>query len=277
MTVNMHALFEQSDNVPQIPEVVRTLIVQLEDNTADFAEIADNIAKEQSISLKILRLVNTAYYGLPGKVSSINQALVILGMGELKQLVIVSGFVDSLSTIPGLDLNDFWLDNFRTATYAKELSKQCGLEKSEIIFTAGLINSLGKILIYLGAPAFAKKIDTAIEAGQSRSEAERHYLGFTYQQVCTELCRQWQFSEDLLEIITQSDHPLNYDHPSSAACAIYIAKYISEATYSNQVHELIVDNFPVAEWEYLGLQEDDIADKMNELQALNTGIEGLLD
>ena len=164
MIVNMHTLFEQSDNVPQIPEVVRTLIAQLENNKTDFVEITDKIAKEQSISLKILHLVNTDYYGLPSKISSINQALVILGMVELKQLVIVSGFLNSLHSIPNIDLHDFCLNNFRTAIYAKELSKHCSLKKNEIIFTAGLINRLGEILIYLGAPDLAKQIDLAIKS-----------------------------------------------------------------------------------------------------------------
>jgi len=71
-------LFDQIDNVPQVPEVVRILLSQVNDPNIDFIAIAKNVEKEQVISLKVLRLANSAFYGLTREVGSINQALVIL-------------------------------------------------------------------------------------------------------------------------------------------------------------------------------------------------------
>jgi HD-like signal output (HDOD) protein len=275
--LKMQSLFNQIDNIPQVPEIVRILISQASDDNIDFKPIAATVAKEQIISVKLLRAVNSAHYSLTNRVGSVKQALVIIGMDEFKKLIIVSGLVSAVDEIPGIDLNDFWLDNFRTATYAKWLANHADLNDSDMIFTAGLISSLGKILIHLADEIKATKINDHVKAGISRPDSERNILGFTHQQVAAEFCHIWQFPEQLIKTVTQAGEPFNFADPYSAACAVYIGRYISESSYSNKEHQAILDEFPVKEWQQLGLKKEDIADKMATLLALNTGLEGVLD
>ena len=277
MTIKMNQLFDQIDNVPKVPEVVRTLIKQVNNPDIDFSTIAENVEKEQAISIKVLRLVNSAHYGLPRQIGSIKQALVILGMSELKKLIIMSGFVNVASDVPELNIDDFWLDNYRTATYAQWIAEQSRLEDTDLIFTAGLINNLGTILIHLGAPEVAKKINLDIRRGTSRISAEHNHLDFITQQVTAELCTQWQFSDELIDTIIKSAEPLNFDDISPAACAISIARYISQSTYSEQSKAEILESFPTEEWLKLGLNINDIDEKMSLMLELDTGIDGLLD
>lgn len=277
MKLEMKALFNQIDNIPQIPEVVRTLISQANDPHIDFRPIAETVEKEQVISVKVLRLVNSAHYGLPRKIGSIQQALVILGMDELKKLIVVSGLVSSIDEMPGISLDDFWIDNFRTATYAKWLADHTNLNDSDMIFTAGLISSLGKILIHLDDSTTARKINAEVRSGMNRPDSERNNLGFTHQEVCAELCRIWQFSDELIETVTKVGEPLNFDDVSLAACTVYIARYISESSYSDKDTQAILAEFPHKEWQKLGLKEEDITEKMATLLSLDTGLEGLLD
>ena len=110
MSLEIHQLFDKIDKVPQVPEVVRTLVTQVNASNVSFSSIAETVEKEQIISLKVLRLVNSAHYSFPRKIGSIQQALVILGMDELKKLVITSGFINSYSNIEGMSLDDFWID-----------------------------------------------------------------------------------------------------------------------------------------------------------------------
>jgi HD-like signal output (HDOD) protein len=277
MALKISQLFDQIDNVPKVPEIVRTLIAQVNDPNIDFGPVAENVEKEQIISLKVLRLVNSAHYSLPRKVGSIKQALVILGMTELKKLIITSGFISTIPDVPGINIDDFWLDNYRTATYAQWLAEHSNLEDSDMVFTAGLINNLGTILIHLGVPDIARKIDIEIKRGKPRISSEQTNLGFCSQQVTAELCKQWQFSEELIDIITKSAEPLSFDEPSLAGCAISVARYVSQSTYSEDTEEEILADFPRKEWQQLGLAENTIEDKMATMLELDTGIEGLLD
>ncbi|HDY86094.1 hypothetical protein LCGC14_0558240 [marine sediment metagenome] len=277
MKLEIQPLFNQLDNLPQIPEIVHLLINQADDVNIDFKDIANKVEKDQVISVKVLRLVNSAHYCLPIKISSIPQSLTYIGMNELKKLVIVSGLVNSIDEVPGISLEDLWLDNFRTATYAKWLADHTHIENSEMIFTAGLISSLGKVLIHLDDATTAKKINLEVKAGHQRSESERKHLGFTHQEVSAELCRIWEFPDDLVSTIYNSAEPFRADEISLAANAVYIARYISESTYSKKDRTTILAEFPVKEWQQLGLQKEDITQKMAVLLALDTGLEGVLD
>jgi HD-like signal output (HDOD) protein len=127
MPKQMNQLFDNIQKLPQIPEVVRTIINQLNEPHAEMLNIAKNVEKEQVISLKILRLVNSAHFGLSRKVASIDQATVMLGMNQLKTLVIASGIVSSVPKIENFDIRKFWNNCFRTATYAKWIAEHNNL------------------------------------------------------------------------------------------------------------------------------------------------------
>lgn len=277
MKLQINKLFEQIHNVPQVPEVVRILISQLNDPNANFSDISKNIEKEQIISLKVLRLVNSAHFGLSKKVGSIDSAVAMLGLAKIKTLVIASGIVNAVPKIPNFDLSLFWADSFRTATYAKWLAEDANIENSEMIFTAGLINALGTILLHLGDPKAANEILQHVKAGENRYSYEQKRLGFSSLDVCAELCKRWHFSDDLVDTITHSGSPLLAEEISSPACVVYIARYISESNLSKISEEDRLTNFPNKEWQQLGLNIDDIATKLPEIMSLESGLEGLVD
>jgi len=277
MKSEINELFDHIDDVPQVPEVVRTLLSQVNDPNIDFISIAKNVEKEQTISIKVLRLANSAFYGLPREIGSINQALVILGMTELKKLIVVSGLISSIPDLDHFNIEDFWLDNFRTATYAKWIAERANIDDSDMVFTAGLINGLGNILIHLGNPEASNEISFLVEDGMSVLDAEQQELGFSNQEACAVLCRLWQFSDDLTTTVEQSGQPLNFAQPSLASCAVYIARYISQSTYSDKSPTEKLAEFPRKEWLQLGLTNEEIEDTMAEILMLETGLDGLLD
>jgi len=276
MKLTIEKLFDQIHNVPQVPEVVRTLITQLNNPDIDFDAIAKNVEKEQMISMKVLRLVNSAHFGLSKKIGSIEEAVVMLGMSRLKTLVIASGIVSALPEMPNFNIKEFWIDSFRTATYAKWLAEQSKLENSDMVFTAGLINGLGNILLQLGDAKAANEIDQHVKAGVARPEYERKRLGFTSQETCAELCRRWKFSEELIDTVAKSGEPLEFEEISLPACVVFIAKFISESRHSNMNEEQKLAAFPVREWLQLGFDEQEITELMAEILALESGLDGLI-
>jgi len=276
MALKIDQLFEQVYKIPQVPEVVRTLIVQMNDPNIDMDAIAKNVEKEQVISVKVLRLVNSAYFGLSRKIASINDAVVMLGMGKLKTLVIASGMVASIPDIPHFDVQSFWSNSFRTATIAKWLAEQTD-QDADSVFTAGLISGLGTVLIYMGAPDKALTISQQVEAGNERYSIEKKCLGFTSQEVCAELCRRWKFPNELVATIEQSGDPLAFDDVLPSAGIIFIARSISEYCAAGCCEEEISDKFPFDILAQLPLSEQQLREKLPEILALESGIDGLAD
>ena len=276
MKLQINQLFEQIHNVPQVPEVVRLLITQLTDPNAKFDDIAKNVEKEQVISMKVLRLVNSAHFGLSKKIGSIDDAVVMLGMSKLKTLVIASGIVNSVPDIPNFDVNEFWANSFRTATYTKWLAEEIKLDNADMVFTAGLISGLGTILLYLGDAKVANEIDQHVKAGDNRYDYESKRLGFTSQEVCAELCSRWHFSKELVDTIAKSGAPLNAGELSLPACVVYVARYISDSSSIEMNEEDMLAHFPSEEWRQLGLDGNEIGKKLSEILALESGLEGLV-
>jgi len=273
----LERLFSHIDDIPRVPEVVKTLLDQVNDPDIDFKAVASNIEKEQVLAIKVLRNVNSAHFGLRKRVSSIQEALTILGMHEIRKLVIVTGLAETLPYLPNIDLNDFWQDSFRTASYAKWIAEQAQLGHSEMIFTAGLIYDLGTILIHLGEPDAASDITEAVYQGQDRLDSERQYLGFTSHEACAELCRQWQFPEELINTVEKSGEPMAYSQLSLSACAVHVARYVSQSTYSDEGEDVLLQTFPMQEWQKLGLDKNSILSSMATMSKLETGLDGLLD
>lgn len=276
MPAKMSQLFEQIHKVPQIPEVVRTLINQLNNPNADFEAIASNVEKEQMIALKVLRLVNSAHFGLSRKINSIDEAVLIIGMGTLKTLVIASGLVNSIPAIENFNIKQFWSNSFRSATYSKWFAQQAGIS-IDTAYTAGLLSNLGNILIHLGAPSEANEIDQHVKHDKLRIEMEKNRLGYTSQQVCAELCRRWKLADELVNAIENSGEPLASETPNLLACAIYLGHFISDCQDQDRNNDEIVANFPIQIAVKLGIDEECINQKISEITSIKSALEGLVE
>ncbi len=227
----------------------------------------------------MLRLVNSAHFGLSRKIGSIDEAVVLLGMGQLKSLIIASGIVSSVSDIPGVNIKEFWADSFLTATYAKWLAEQAGLENSETVYTAGLLSGLGIILIHLAAPKVANEIDQHVKAGELRSEYERKRLGFTSEKACAALCERWKFAQELVNTVRYSGEPLKADDDEVAlmACCVYLGRFISNAKRNGKSAEEIAVEVPQDIWQKLGLDVNETEEKIAQILELESGLDGLVD
>lgn len=277
MAVAMHQLFDQIHKVPQVPEIVRQLINQLSDPNTDMLDIAKNVEKEQVIALKVLRLVNSAHFGLSRKIASIDEAVMLLGMGQLKTLVIASGIVSAVPSIDNFDLKQFWNEIFRTAEHAKSFAAAADLE-ADIAYTAGLLSGLGNILIHLGLPKEANEIDQHVKAGtQRRLDIEKNRLGFTGLDACAELCRRWKFANTLVATLAEAGTPLAAAAPSKLACALHLALHVAQCAPTGLNIDNVLKAFPYKVADAIGLDESTIAELLPDLLNQQTNLTGLVD
>jgi HD-like signal output (HDOD) protein len=276
MSANLNELFDNIHKLPQIPEVVRRIINQLNNPNADMFEIAKDVEKEQIISLKILRLVNSAHFGLSRKINSIEEATVMIGMAKLKTLVVASALISSISDVPNFDLKQFWTKTFLTASYAKWFAEKAGLDV-EIAYTAGLFSGLGNLLLHIGAPKEANEIDQHVKAGSSRPEIERNKLGFTNQEACAELCRRWHLSQELTSAIEDSAEPMIDSQVDKLACCVYLADRVSTQKAMDEGADTIFSHFPTDISDYIAIKPAITLASIDEIISIHSDLEGLND
>ncbi|UTW01840.1 HDOD domain-containing protein [Amphritea atlantica] len=269
-------LLQQTHKLPNVPDVVRELIQQLNNPKADYAVIADKVIHDQTLSLKILRLVNSAHFGLSRKISSINEAIIMLGMVQLKTMVIASGFAGSVKEVEGLDLKQFWTDSFQVATLAKWFADKSNCADPDTAFTVGLIHNIGRLLLHLTKPKLAEAIQTLVdETDCDRSEAEMIRLGFTTAEAGQALLRYWQFPASLGEAVRYHKQPFDAQNPDPLSAIVNIACYINACIKKNQPITDAIAMFPAADAELAGLPAN-IASTAGEAMQLQSGLEGLL-
>ena len=267
-------LLNQADQLPNVPEVVRELIMALDNPNAKYSEIATKVAKDQTLSLKVLRIVNSAYFGLSRKVASIDEAVVMLGMERLKTLVIASGFAGSVKQVEGLNLKQFWSETFRTAEMAKWLAKHSPLVDADTAFATGVVHNIGRLLLHLAEPNRAKAVQQLIqESKSSRSAAELERFGFTSQDAGRELLMKWHFPQEVCDALVQYRKPMS-DHSSHLAQVLHLAAFLNACVREGRSKEDMVSNFPIkvamaAEVEMSVLNElENIIERSKELENL---------
>jgi HD-like signal output (HDOD) protein len=275
--MEIRELLEQTDKLPNVPEVVRQLIQQLNNPAADYGEIAEKVSQDQTLSLKILRLVNSAHFGLSRKVSSIDEAVVMLGMVRLKTLVIASGIAGSVKEVEGLDLKKFWSESFRVAALAKWFAERDTEVDPDIAFTAGLIHNIGRLLLHLSQPMRAQAIQTLIEESNcSRSDAEMERLGFTSPEAGQALLDMWNFPAELGIAVRQHKNPTSFEEQSSLSAVVNLACVVNSAIRNGDDVETLQGNFPAESAALAGVSADTI-DNLEEALNLDSGLDGLAD
>ena len=268
-------LLQQTHKLPNVPDVVRELIQQLNNPNADYGEISEKVSQDQTMSLKILRLVNSAHFGLSRKVSSIDEAVVMLGMTQLKTLVIASGLAGSVSEVEGMNLKEFWSQSFRIATIAKWYASKTDEVDPDMAFTIGLIHNIGRLLLHLTKPKLAEAIQVRVkESGCSRSAAEMERLNFTTPEAGKALLDMWKFPEELGDAVRYHKNPLAAETPNPACAITNLACYMNACIRSKRTPEEAAAKFPAKVAAIAGLPAD-IADSCEEVMALESGLDGL--
>jgi len=244
--MHVEDLLAQTHRLPNVPQAVRQLIQQLNNPDADYNEIAAKVSEDQTLSLRVLRMVNSAHFGLSRKVSSIEDAVVMMGMDRLKTLVIASGLAGSVNEVEGLDMQQFWSESFRVAIVAHYLGERTDQVNADIAFTAGLIHNIGKLLLHLAAPEKAIEVQHRLdEQGGSRSDTEREVLGFTTLEAGKALMDMWKFPPELGEAVLQHKNPHGFEEPSYIAAVINLACVVNAGARDEWTLEELYRNFPL--------------------------------
>ncbi len=271
--MDINTLFDNIKNLPSVPEVVRELIVTLNDENASLTDLGKKVSQDQAISLKVLRMVNSPLHGLAQPCNSIEDSVVLLGSAKIKTLVIASGLVNSVEDTNGVDMKAFWTESFRVAAYAKHIATKINANP-DVAFTAGLIHNIGSLLIAMSEPKIAAEIEEYVKSDKARDVVETNLLGFTHADVSAELARRWKFPEDLVATVEHQLTPLNSDPLNLESSALHLATHVSAGAAKQTAVPVLSSMMPYKLLEKLELELDE--DALEEILAIDMGLSEML-
>lgn len=217
--------------LPSLPDLYYELVRAIDEPLISLSEIGDIIARDVSMTGRVLHLVNSAFFGLPRKISNPQTAVVMLGINVIKSLVCyVKLFFAAPDVImPGLSLDKLWLHSSMTAQLSKEIATNfhAPVNVQEDAFLAGMLHDVGKLLL-LEHPRYYDKVLKALSGMDEKdfSEAEYQVYGASHAEIGAYLLGLWGLPDPVVEAVAYHHRPSRLKFESSI---VLISSYLANA------------------------------------------------
>lgn len=270
-------LFSEPQALPHIPKVVMELIDSFKNEDIDFDTLGKKIALDQALTAKVLRLANSAKFGATRTITNPNDAVVVLGFTTLRTLVLASGMTSAFKTPPLFDQKQFWRTAFSVAAISKWLAAYTPNVDKDVVFTCGMLHSIGELLLRILKPSDMILIDEAITLGGQQHTSEQAKLGYTSAEVGAELAKRWNFPIIIQQAILDQNNPTLGKDYNAIAGLLFIAKYLLRCQQQNETEESIIANFPMEVAQHIGLDANSAYADLASVSSLSSGLDGLLE
>lgn len=266
-------------DLPALPAAVAKVVEITESPEASSAALNQVISSDQALSAKVLRVVNSAYYGLSAQVSTTNHAIVILGMQQIRNLVLsmaAMSLVRNRSAAMGQMHVQFWRHAFGTAKGAERIARIKHLPVSEIdrCFIGALLHDIGMLFLYSTfTDLYTRTLLDAKENGIPLHVAEEKLLGINHTEVGRMLATAWKFPEAIRKLIGEHHDPQDGELNPSRAC-IQAADFFANAAGYSPLNAPVPPMLPeVKEWLDMTHEEEQtvieyIGEKIREAEEL---------
>ncbi|MFN4329915.1 MAG: HDOD domain-containing protein [Limnobacter sp.] len=251
MNQKLQTILQAASSIPSIPRAVHEVLGLLDKPQVTIGELADAVSHDPVLSAKVLRLANSAYFGVQREVDTVESAALLIGVDSIRTMVLASGMMDTFKDMARFDTQRFWTLSLLSAYIARDLANTAGMNGNRA-YTAALIHGLGVLAIHRAMPELADEIDQHCKdvCPFDRADMENTVLGFHHGEVSAEIANHWKLPVDIGESIRAYPHPGNPGTPNlstlvhlSVALAMSLTDDIPEAQWAsnldNGVSELL--------------------------------------
>lgn len=251
--------------LPALPPLVADLIASFQQEDLDIPTLARRIAADQGLALRTLRIANSPFYGLSGRVLSIDDAIMVLGFRTVRSLVLGAAVIGVFSRqpCPGFDPLVFWRHSVAVAIAARALAGVLK-ENPETAFTGGLLHDIGQLTLATCFPReYQRLLDWHKQHGGLRQEAERRVLGVEHARAGELLARQWGLPEALALQIGGHHQP----RAGLGQDSIHLADILAHALELGCDPGALVPPLDPEAWQRLGLDETRLQPLLGRIEA----------
>jgi HD-like signal output (HDOD) protein len=213
--------------LPTMPEVAHTLIQTLNEDDIPFEKVRKAISQDPALTAKLVRLANSARYGLSRKVASLDDAITMVGLNQVRTLALAACMADTFPLAPGIDRQQFWKESMACAGFAQWLARCVGADVQQSWLT-GFMARLGELIIGLKSPVQLTEIEKLPHHPGGRWEREQHLLGFTEGEVTAELARRWNFPDEVVKALQTTSDPMAHKPFCRLGGIIHLSTLLAE-------------------------------------------------
>ena len=249
----------------------------MDEPNSDIYDFAEVISVDPNLSTRVLKVVNSAYFGFPEPVENIARAVNMIGIAQLHNMVLGISAISSLA-LPNdiLPLNTFWRASLFSGVLARLLAEQMKLAGSEHMFIAGLLHEIGHLVLYAKFPLQALAAQRIAEdQGKQIHEAEMQVLGYHYGDIGAILMANWNLSKNLQSITRHQPDPATADENQVETALMHLAHACaqSEAKENPGSADNLIDAEVLA---MIGLTQEELENSMDEARSISADMEKVI-
>lgn len=239
MSVNWNKV-KLETNLLSLPNIYWRLRELVEQENYSLQEIADLIACDPGLTARLLRIVNSAYFGFESEIETVSRAVSVIGVNQVEELVLTTAVADTLGDIESdmFDIHQFWLGSIYRAICARHLASECHGLTPERMFIAGLLSGIGLLVLYQSVAELAEQAQGySDETGQPLHLIERELIGFDNAAVAALLLQNWKLPDSQVMAIRHHLEPDPSAPHALETALIHIAVHMGDAIASSRTVE----------------------------------------
>jgi HD-like signal output (HDOD) protein len=255
MKLDTEKILQGNFEISSLPNIFYKVNSAVEDPETSFGEIGQIISGDVVLAARLLKIVNSSFYGFSSKIETITHAVTIVGMIQLRDLVLATTIAGQFRSITKttLDMEAFWLHSVSTGLAARIIAHYRKESNPERYYVMGLLHDIGRLLLLLNAPDEMKLVLEHYRKGGLLYEAEYEVLGLDHAKVAGALLEKWELPVRLTDAINFHHDPENAKINPTDAAIIHVADIISHSMELGGSAENYVPPLNSAAWDRLEL------------------------
>jgi putative nucleotidyltransferase with HDIG domain len=232
----------------------------LSDPDKTFQDLGDIIGFDTALSARLLKIVNSPFYGFPSKIDTISHAISIIGRDQLTDLALATLVIYQFEGIPNemFNMEKFWRHSIACGVAARSIADFRGEKNAERFYLAGILHDIGRLVIYKMEPAQAR--DAFYRSKEQQENiylSEQELMGFDHADVGRELLKAWQLPPHLVEAVGCHHQPQTAKEFPVDAAIVHTADYIVHVLNVGSDSDFTEPKLYPESWEMIGLNTDD--------------------
>lgn len=259
----IHGRIKRVRSLPTLPGVVQRLLAMVETDESSAAQVGEIISSDQVLTAKILKIVNSPFYGFPGRIATINHALVLLGFDVVKGIVLSAAVIDYMTD----SLVGLWEHSIGVATATGIIARAVEAPEPEEISTAGLLHDLGKVILSVEMKDECERVMNEAEwNGLSFLESEERVLGgVNHCQIAGWLAEEWHLPPRLRDPITRHHEPWKAQDAPVPTAVVHLANVLTRGLQFGSGGDPFVSKLHAGALDTLNLRMADLARLIEEI------------
>lgn len=263
----LRARVEGITTIPTIPAIVSRIIAMMATGSVSASEIAEELSKDQVLTARVLKLVNSGVYGFRQPITTMTHAMVLLGLDVAETLVLTASVLDLVDAM-NQNIEGLWEHSLGTARAANAIAERLNVSNPEEVALAGLLHDIGKVVIAQTFPAEHARIREAVSRRNClQIEAEQDVLGVTHAEVGMWLLKKWSLPPKMTYPIAYHSnfHPRR-DYADRTAI-VHLADILCRAMGIGYPGDARIPRLDPEAWALLQLSMRDVGDVCRQLDA----------